>query len=772
MALPNDPYFRFQWYLYNTGQGGRTPGLDLNLVDEDPNNFDVWDEYTGKGIRIGVIDDGFQSEHPDLSANLLIPLLPNYDYSLFGRPIASDDNHGTPVAGIIAAALNGIGTVGVAYNAQIASFNAISLTSRLTTAPALRDQVSFDVSNNSWGASLPFEDNPRYFGDGRRDLNALRTAAETGRNGLGTVLVFAAGNEFKQGVDTDVYATNSSRFAIAVAAVNGQGRAADYSSVGPSVLVSAFAEGEEPTRGRDDLNIVTTDRTGDAGYNPNWDVKPFADLNYTGEFAGTSASTPQVSGVVALMLEANPRLGYRDVQEILAYSAVQNFPEQQSWQFNGAKNWNGGGLHVNDNYGYGIVDAHAAVRLAETWQLQSTAANEATLTAGRQFGRRGRAIPDRPNSVRQITLPMSSGLLVNHAELEMRINHTAIEDLAIVLVSPAGTRSLVFAGSQLAQKRAKIEVGDRQIAFSRLRRNPRLALQLADDRSLFRLAKFWQQGLDYRFTTTFHWGETSGGNWKVEISDQGRQGDGSVVSAKVNLYGDPIGTADTYVYTEEFARFTGADTASRRILTDTNDGIDTLNAAALRSDLILNLEPGQTSTLAGNSLQIANGTVIENAIGGDGKDNITGNAANNELRGGRNNDTLIGGDGNDTLMGDRQADILIGCGAERGINTIDRLTGGDGADRFVLGDSTAAFYTQTAGTGLADYALITDFAKQSDRIQLSGQADQYSLDLSPIAGELGAAIYLNRTTGNDLVAILRGIDPVALNLTADYFSYV
>lgn len=772
MTLPNDPYFRSQWYLYNTGQGGRIPGIDLNLVDEDPNNFDVWDDYSGNGIKIGVIDDGFQIEHPDLSANSVIPLLPDYDYSRFGRPIASNDKHGTAVAGIIAAARNGTGTVGVAYSAQITSFNAISLRSGLMTASALRDQVGFDVSNNSWGVDKPFEDNPRY-SRFNQDLNGLRTAAEAGRNGLGTVLVFAAGNEFNRGVDADVYATNSSRFAIAVAAVNGQGRAADYSSVGPSLLVSAFAEGQEPTRGRDGLNIVTTDRLGDAGYNPRFDTSPLPDRDYTDEFNGTSASTPQVTGVVALMLEANPNLGYRDVQEILAYSAVQNFPEQQDWRFNGAKNWNGGGLHVNDNYGYGIVNAHAAVRLAETWQLQSTAANEASLTAGKQFGRRGLAIPDRRGSVRQITLPMANGLLVNHAELDIKINHTAIEDLAIALVSPTGTRSLVFSGSQLAQKGAKVKVGDdRQIAFSRLRSDPRLALQIAGDRSLFRLAKFWQQGINYQFTTTFNWGESSGGSWKVEVVDQGRRGRGRVASARVNLYGDSISADDIYIYTKAFARYTGSDTVSRRILTDTNNGIDTLNAATLRSDLVLNLEPGQTSTLAGNSLQIANNTLIENAIGGDGKDTITGNAANNELRGGRNSDTLVGGSGNDLLLGGKQADILIGSGAERGINTIDRLTGGDGADLFILGDSAAAFYTSESGAGLADYAIITDFFSQTERIQLNGRADQYSLEASPLASQTGAALYLNRPSGKDLIAVLPDVDPAALSLTATYFSYV
>jgi subtilisin-like proprotein convertase family protein len=772
MTLPNDPLFRLQWYIYNTGQGGRTPGIDLNLIDEDANNFDIWDEYSGSGIRVGIVDDGVPADHPDLrdNVNTLVPQVPSYNYDANGKPLTVNDDHGTSVAGIVAAARNTIGTIGVAYNAKITSFNYISPVSSLRPE-TLRHQAFFDVSNNSWGATLPFGDNPRYSDYSRRELKGIQDAAVTGRNGLGTVMAFAAGNEFEQGVDADVYALSSSRFGIAIGAVNGKGESADFSSVGPSLLVSAFAEGDEDTRGNDGYNIVTTDRVGKRGYNPGVRRDEIlSDRDYTGNFNGTSAAAPQVSGVAALMLEANPNLGYRDVQEILAYSAVQNSPADEGWAFNGAKNWNGGGLHQNDFYGYGVVDAHAAVRLAESWTLQSTAANEVSLTAGKRFKQEGIGIPDRRGG-RELTLPMASGLLVNHAELDIRIKHTAIEDLAIALVSPSGTRSFVFAGAQLTKKGAKLILSDRRmVSFTKLRSRP----ELGGDAGTIRLAKLYQKGLNYKFTTTFSWGETSGGDWKVQIADLGKLGKGRVVSARVNLYGDAVTIADTYIYTEEFAKFTGSDTAGRRILTDTNAGVDTLNAAALRSDSIINLEPGQFSTLAGNQLQIENQTIIENAIAGDGKDTITGNSANNELRGGRNTDILIGGDGNDVLFGGKQADTLTGCGAERGMNTIDRLSGGEGADVFVLGNNLGVFYADVAGTGsgLADYAVITDFASEVDRVQLSGQPGQYSLGASPIASETGAAIYRDRGGSSDLVAVLRGVNAASLNLTAGYFSYV
>jgi subtilisin family serine protease len=80
---------------------------------------------------------------------------------------------------------------------------------------------------------------------------------------------------------------------------------------------------------------------------------------------GTSFSSPVVSGVAALMLDANPGLGWRDVQEILAATAGRT-GSPAGWSFNGADNWNGGGMHVSHDYGFGLVDAYAAVRVAES----------------------------------------------------------------------------------------------------------------------------------------------------------------------------------------------------------------------------------------------------------------------------------------------------------------------------------------------------------------------------------------------------------------------
>ncbi|MBV5276894.1 S8 family serine peptidase, partial [bacterium] len=107
-------------------------------------------------------------------------------------------------------------------------------------------------------------------------------------------------------------------------------------------------------------------------------------------FDGTSAAAPVVSGVAALMLEANPLLGYRDVQEILALSATH--PDSLTWKTNAANNWNLGGMLFNDQLGFGLVDAYAAVQLADTWTQHDSAINE-VVSSARAYNLQA-AIPD------------------------------------------------------------------------------------------------------------------------------------------------------------------------------------------------------------------------------------------------------------------------------------------------------------------------------------------------------------------------------------------
>lgn len=105
-----------QWWLFNSGQGVAnntvtpgTPGIDINVLP-------LWPQYTGKGIKVGVIDDGVDGQqHKDLKDN--------FDQQNSIDPVPGEkDSHGTNVAGVIAAQRNTSGTVGIAYEAKISGY--------------------------------------------------------------------------------------------------------------------------------------------------------------------------------------------------------------------------------------------------------------------------------------------------------------------------------------------------------------------------------------------------------------------------------------------------------------------------------------------------------------------------------------------------------------------------------------------------------------------------------------------------------------------------
>ena len=673
VTRPNDFYFDEQWYLDNQGQGGRVPGVDLNVLE-------VWGDYTGQGVMVAVLDDGIERDHEDLRANYdSNPIGLSYFYQRDGEPETRDDNHGTSVAGIIAAERNDIGITGIAYNATITGFLFFDIPEDVT---ALEQQQFFDISNNSWGIDNPFQSNfelDLYAEAGE----ALETATRQGRNGLGTVFVWAAGNEFEAGASSNYGAYESSRFTIAVAAIDGNGIVAPYSVQGSNLLVSAFGDGD-PNFGSPG-SIVTTDRTGNRGYNPSPEAPNELDnRNYTGEFNGTSSATPMVSGVVALMLEANPNLGYRDVQEILAYSAFQTEPEdidennEQNWAFNGANNWNGGGLHVNINYGYGLVDAHAAVRLAETWTTQHTFVNEQRLNAASSSTT---FLSDGETTNSTVTVVADGdnpGLIVDQVDVDIDLSHQSIEDLIITLVSPSGTRSRLFMGPDLAD----IFLDDGSIVpFSDFADLPK---DFTSDQDLITLGESYRQGIDFTFSTTFHWGEQALGDWTLEIEDTATGATGTLDSWNLSLYGDRISDNTTYFYGNDFGQMVKRDPNTKRTVLLDDRGRDRLNAAMITSDLALNLTPGSSSDIAGQALTIDPKTLIEEAIGGDGRDTIRGNGAPNYLAGGRNADQLLGLDGDDVLLGGTGGDrIRGGAGHDhlQGEQGNDRLIGGPGNDR-------------------------------------------------------------------------------------------
>lgn len=419
--LPDDPMVKEQWYLHNT------------------NIPAVWEDYTGAGVDVGVFEvaESFQGTLPEYSRgsglmdHAYSDLDPNSDNDFQEQNEQPEDysRHATHVAGIIGAAKDGQGIVGAAYDSNLYSIEIPHIGEK-----SLITFQDYDVVNNSWATKAVFGDNYEFLHD---ESSGIEDAVRKGRDGLGTVIVNAAGNDRAEGSRAALRSMNSSRHGINVAAINHQGDLGSlklgtnwFSEPGSSLLVSAPGS-----------DILST-----SVYLENDQGEVFNNGYTRGQ--GTSYAAPVVSGVAALMLEANASLGYRDVQEILAYSAQRIDDPNSSWSYNGALNWNGGGLHSSDDYGFGNVDALAAVRLAETWTELDTRHNEVSLAAF--SGVLNQSIPDQGRLTSSVTL--ADDIEIEHVEVTIDFAHEQLGDLQVVLTGPDGTKSVLLDRAGVGEK--------------------------------------------------------------------------------------------------------------------------------------------------------------------------------------------------------------------------------------------------------------------------------------------------------------------------------
>ena len=626
---PGDPFFGSQWHLLD--QSGRNGDINVTAV---------WDDYLGRGVVVGIVDTGIDYNHPDLASHYRHDL--DYDArdgDSDSYASALDDDHGTAVAGMIAGSIDGSGTVGVAPESQITGFRVgFGSGGNGQILTQMNNLASVDVANNSWGYTSAFYDDFDTATFAPIEA-ALENAVSSGRGGLGTVINFAAGNSRGSGDNVNYHNFENSPYTISVAATDESGNIAGFSTPGAAILVAAPG-----------VDVTTTDVRGSGGY---------AAGDYV-SIDGTSFASPTVAGVTALMLEANPQLGYRDVQEIMAYSARN--PIAEDWQINGADNWNGGGLSVSHDYGFGLVNAHAAIRLSETWTSQSTFANQDVFTSSstpNQFF-------DNFSSAFDSITVSDSNLLIDHVEVDLRLSHTWIGDLNVYLTSPSGTISVLVD-------------------------NPGFGWDSSDD-------------IHFTLSSVQHWGESGDGTWSLSVTDDFFLDSGVFDSWTLRLLGDTDSQDDTYIYTNEFSWYRVIDPASRGSLIDTA-GTDTINAAAVTGNTTINLLPGASSFLAGTSFVIGGGTQIENAFSGDGNDALTGNSVANALNAGRGNDVVSGGAGNDILTGGSGDDVL---------------EGGDGSDTAVYRGARSSYQIQFGPSGVDVTDLFPSTAGDDGTDTLSG----------------------------------------------------
>ncbi|MCC4624892.1 S8 family serine peptidase [Xanthomonas campestris pv. nigromaculans] len=491
-----DPLLRYQWHISNEGQaviGDRRP---VSGVDMDVDLLHALG-IRGRGVRVGVVDNGLEIGHEDLRDNII----PDGSHN-FGNgshdPTPNDPNfgHGTSVAGIIAAVgWNGRGGRGVAPEALLAGFDFLGSDSAGSDAEVRYswgdgpEARTIDIFNNSWGsAQASYPDFPL------EERQAWEALMRSTRGGLGGIYIKSAGNNFRRFRIRDaegnvvnacselsrtlnvgcllanVDPLSNLPATIVVASVDATGKRASYSSSGSALWISGLG-GEFGYQSRFypnaaqvfapdtapfayDPAIVTTDLSGcSAGDNVDGATvenaltgstsRIDASCNYSALMNGTSAAAPTVSGVAALILSANPSLTARDVKYILAKTARQIDPWQPAAVYQGSvidPGWitNAAGHRFSNWYGFGLADGAAAVYEATYFKPLPPVRDTqwvASTAATSQIGG-----PARPAKQR---IRITQAMQVEGVQLSLVTSHRTPTNLRVVLESPSGTRSYV-----------------------------------------------------------------------------------------------------------------------------------------------------------------------------------------------------------------------------------------------------------------------------------------------------------------------------------------
>ncbi len=322
-----DPYYDQQWPLNPIAH---VPG---HWIDPNANihGVDELARYRGQGVRIAIIDDGLDLAHEDLQGAVVATYNLNTGSSQLAPVVSFGASHGTAVTGVLAARENALGIKGVASQAEIIFIEYHNRMSDSETLEAFdrADALGADIISCSWGT---YDVSPSV-------KEKIQYLARHGRGGKGTPIVFAVGNDMRS-MGNDESAIPE---VIAVGSTNESNLRAIYSDYGPELDLMA--------PGGEALGIPTLDAMGNAGVAPAWPAPNYLLAQDDWAFGGTSAAAPIVSGVIAILLEINPRLTRAEIVDILHRSAdsIGNLPYVDG---------------RNDNYGHGKVNLAEAVRLA------------------------------------------------------------------------------------------------------------------------------------------------------------------------------------------------------------------------------------------------------------------------------------------------------------------------------------------------------------------------------------------------------------------------
>jgi len=449
-----DPLWEEQWYLDDK----RTSmGLDVNVIP-------VWNAgVSGKGVVVTILDDGIEHNHTDLVKNYDAAAswdvndndpdpMPRYDPT-------NENKHGTRCAGEVAAqANNSVCGVGVAFNARIGGVRMLDgrVTDRVEAESLSLNPQYIDIYSASWG---PSDDGMTVEGPGTLATAAFQNGINKGRGGLGSIYVWASGNGGRHDDSCNCDGYTASIYTLSISSSSDHGESPWYSEACASTLATTLSSGAHGEK-----RIVTTDLRNQC----------------TERHTGTSASAPLAAGIIALALEKNRKLTWRDVQHLVAHTAnwipLKNDPD---WRMNGI------GLHVNEKFGFGLLDAERLVKLADPATFKSVPPKHEC--SGEKTSSTKTLSWDQPLQLEiESDGCQNTGNEIRYIEqvqLLLSIDYTRRGDLTIFLTSPMGTKSCLLP----------------------------IRSEDSSDEGFHR----------WPFMTTHAWGEDPRGKWILEIKDGG-----------------------------------------------------------------------------------------------------------------------------------------------------------------------------------------------------------------------------------------------------------
>ncbi|KAF8211840.1 peptidase S8/S53 domain-containing protein [Mycena galopus ATCC 62051] len=481
----SDPLFPDQWHLINDQE----PEHSMNVIP-------VWEMgYTGKGVISSFVDDGLDYTAEDLIQNFDADDSHDFnDHESLPTPKLSDDTHGTRCAGQVAAGKNNACGLGIAYNSKVAGVRILSgAITDIDEAAALNYGFqNVSIYSCSWG---PPDTGTVMEGPDYLIKKALLHGVNAGRDGKGSIFVFASGNGAGSGDQCNFDGYTNSIYSVTVSAVDHTGKRPYYSEGCTANMIAAYSSGSGKA-------ITTTDK----GKN-----------KCASTHGGTSAAAPNAVGVFALAVEARPDLTWRDIQHLCVETARMINPDDEDWDTTAT------GRKYSSKYGYGVLDGLRFVQAAQAWKLVKPQARLQTRTIQIEGGTMkpmgnytgGEAIG--PGGVSSV-LPVKWDQLqdanfekLEHITVRVWIEHTRRGDVRVELTSPSGVKSV------LAEKRK----GDK--------------------------ASTGYPG--WIFTTIKHWGEEVAGDWTLKVSDEASAThSGSFLGWDMVFWGSVIEPAKAVLY--------------------------------------------------------------------------------------------------------------------------------------------------------------------------------------------------------------------------------